>query len=411
VRSKLDTTTSFIDLYTHTCGESEVPYSYNLWAGISILAAAVADRVWYEKFPGKKLPPNLYVGLIGPSANGKGEAIDTAVRLTQQHSAINVYNGRATPQFLFQWMARSRNAEDGQRYDNNKVLVVHEELSEAIDRGDSADRFVKFMTRHYTSRPYLTVDGTITRQLQGVTDPCLSWLFGSNLDWMLDVFPPSAISGGTWGRIVGVYQGYNLAYRKRKPSAPFDYDRVIDHLHMRLDELTAIEGPFWMTEHAEHIAEKWYTEREAPSDEALVPAWKRQDDLVLKLAMILSLSDSLDLKIGGHHMWRAQELSEVVMRKLGEIQAAAATTPDTRGISFAKQVLKGAKRPVLHTELLKKFYAKGLGGRDQLLNAVQTLMDSGEVLHRDSGRSRVYMWGGKRRMVRGKSEPEDESAE
>lgn len=400
MRSKLDTTSSFIDLYLHACGDTEVPLAYQLWSCISLLAATVNDRVWYEKFAGKKLAPNLYVGLIGPSANGKGEAIDNVVRLAQPHPAINIYNGRATPQYLFQWMGKNHKAEDGQYYPSNKVLVVHEELSEAIDRGDSADRFIKFMTRHYTNRPYLAVDGTITRQMQEVRDPTINWLFGSTLDWMLDVFPPTAISGGTWGRIVGVYQGYNLDKRIRKPTAPYDYDHIIDHLHTRLEELLAIEGSFTLTQHAEIIETKWYDERESPTDESLVPAWKRQHDLVLKLAMLLSLSDGLDLRISGNHMSRAQTLSDLIMRKLGEIQAAAVTTPETKGISFAKQVLKGIKRPMLHTELLRKFYAKGLGGRDQLLHAIQTLEESGEITHRDGGRARMYMWVGKKRMLR-----------
>lgn len=398
MRSKLDTTTSFIDLYLYACGTSEVPLPYHLWSCVALIAAAASDRVWFEKFPGEKLPPNMYVGLIGPSANGKGQAINRVVTFAAQHPPLNIYNGRATPPFLRQWMGRQRLGDDGRHYDNNKVLVVHEELGEAIDRGDSADQFVKFMTGNYTPQPFLKFDGTITRDLKKIREPCFNWLFGSNLQWMLDVFPPTTISGGTWGRIVGVSQGYNLDLRIRKPSAPYDYDRVIDHLHQRLDELLAIEGPFIMTPHAEMIEDRWYNDRDAPSDESLVPAWKRQHDLVLKLAMVLSLSDSLDLKIAGHHMWKAQELSELVMRKLGEIQAAAATTNDTKGISFAKQFLKGIGRPVLHTELLRKFYSKGLGGATELMNAINTLRESGEVTHRDGGRARVYMWAGRRKM-------------
>ena len=399
MHSKLDTTSSFIDLYLHACGDSEIPLAYHLWSCVSLIAAAVEDRVWYEKFRDDKLPPNLYVGLLGPSANGKGEAIKRAMKIAAQHPRLHVYNGRATPQFLFQHMGKNRQAEDGQHYPNNKIMLVQEELGDSIDRGDSADHFVKFMTANYSKQPFLKMDGTITRDLKIIRDPCFNWLFGSNMDWMLDVFPSTSISGGAWGRIIGVNQGYTDK-RVRKPTSPFDYDCVMDHLHMRLDELLAIEGPFCMTQHADTVEAQWYDERETPSDDSLRPAWKRQHDLTLKLAMILSLSDGLDLRITGRHMGKAQELSEVVMRKLGEIQAAAVTTPETRGISFAKQTLKGVKRPMLHTELLRKFYAKGLGGRDQLLHAIQTLEESGEIAHRDGGRSRVYMWVGKKKMLR-----------
>ena len=395
---KLDETRSFLDLYFHICGESEVPHSYNLWAGISLIAGAVADRVWFTKFHGKKLAPNLYVALIGPSANGKGEAIDTAVRLTLDHPKIALYNGKASPQYLMSWMTRKRTLEDGTQVDCSKVYFVTPELSMALGKGDSADAIIKHMTELYTGRAIPILDGTVTRGLQRLTDYCVNWLIGTTLEWLLETVPASSISGGFFGRIIGVYEGYVRDRRVPVPKAPHDYDEVVAHLHARLTELVEIDGEFEMTPKARMTMNEWYTSRDWPSDESLVPAFKRQDDLVLKLAMILSLADDLGLVITAKHVLRAQTLSDSVLRKLGDIQAAAATTPATRGIAFVQQYLKGMRRPIMRSEILRRFVAKGLGDRDTLDIALRTLEDSNTVVHRPTGRGTSYQWLGKRRL-------------
>ena len=52
---------TFLDYYMQYCGESEVPHRWHRWAGISLLAAALADRVGIDRGSNKWLVPNLYV--------------------------------------------------------------------------------------------------------------------------------------------------------------------------------------------------------------------------------------------------------------------------------------------------------------------------------------------------------------
>lgn len=405
----LDPSATFLDHYLHYCGDTQVPHQFNSWCGIALIAAAVADRVWYEKFKGKKLAPNLYVALVGPGACGKGEAIDNVLRLATAHPTINVYNGRSTPQFLTEYMSKAR-AEDGSLvspkapiavHQNNKIFVAHEELGESIDKGESADRLVKFFTKNYSVRPYLVHDGTIMRGLKAVESPCINWLFGSNMTWLMDVFPESSIAGGTWGRIIGVQGAYNFKHRVRKPLYPTDWEDTKRRLHERLDELTQLDGEFTMTDTADKIADVWFYNRDEPVDDSLAPAWIRQDDLVLKLAMILSLSESCDLRIRKRHMEAAQKLSDDVLSKLADIQATAMTTQDTRGIMFLRQRLRHATAPILHSELVKEFYRRGFGGSDLFRPAIQTLIEGREASATGNGRGIVYAWTARRRMPKG----------
>lgn len=404
---KLAETTDFVDLYTYHCGESEIPFEYQLWSGLALLAAAVADRVWYSKFRGKKLAPNLYVALIGPSANGKGEAIDTAMRLALEHPKIATYNGKASPQYLMQYMSHSHDTEDGTNVNHAKIFLVTPELSMALAKGDAADTFIKHMTELYTGRPYPLTDGTISRGHHVLKDYCCNWILGTTLEWMRDVVPAEAISGGFFGRIVGVYHGYVKDRRIEIPRYPSDYDEVVSFLHAKLTELCEIDGEFTLTPKAQDIMTTWYQGREWPADDALAPAFKRQHDLVLKLAMLLSLSESLSLVISRVHIVKAQQLSEGVIRRLSEIQAAAAAGPATKGIAFVQQYLRGIRRPAMRTEILKRFYAKGMGDTEMLSLALRTLEDSGVVAHQQQGRGVQYAWVGRKRMPQ---DPSDNGA-
>jgi len=387
---------SLIDCYLYACGDSEVPPQYHLWSFISLLAASVADRVWTVKFG--RLLPNLYVALLGPSANGKDTAIDAMMDLASQHPKLGAINFRSTAPALIQYMSRQRQSENGVTYGNSRLHIVMPEISMSLRKGDVADDFVKVMTALYGGKPYALTDMTIGRGSQTLRDYTLNWIFGSVLEWLLDVIPHTAISGGTFGRIVGVHYGYDHTKRFYVPTWPGDRDEVIDHIHKRLDDLAELEGPFIVTRRADMQLRQWYDERQVPDDESLIPAWKRQHDLILKLSMLLSLSDGLDLTIRDTHVHKAQQLSEAVIRRLADIQAAASTSRDTQGIVFVRQVMKSMKRPMMRTELMKRLINKGIGGATALDEIMNSLVGGGEVEQMRVGRGAVYEYKGRRKM-------------
>lgn len=104
--SKLCETCNFFELYRHICGESEVPAIYHFWSAVSLIAATVEDRVWYQKFKHEALFPNLYVMLVGPSGLGKGMAISHLVRLADCGITINKFRGRVTAAHLIDHLGK-----------------------------------------------------------------------------------------------------------------------------------------------------------------------------------------------------------------------------------------------------------------------------------------------------------------
>lgn len=395
----LDRTTNFIDLYMHHCGRAEVPSLYHLWCCLTLLAACVADRVWIEKFKGAKLAPSLYTMLIGPSGTGKGVAIDAATKFVRHIPRVNLYRGRATAPHIVDRLGKPFRRADGTRViANPKLFLVTPELASSVRSGDVAVDFIMLMTDLFTGSPDPITEGTRMRGEVVIESPCINWLAGTTREWLVRSVPRDAIEGGFFGRVVVASASYTGEPFVR-PIYPTDYADVVAHLMARVEALSHFAGPFTLTAEASEREGSWYNARKEPRDDMLKPAFHRQHDLMLKLAMLLSLADGLDGVIRERHVEDAQKLAESVLRAVPAVQVAASTvaTPESWGIHFVRETVKREKR-MTHTLLLRYFANRG-GNADQLRTAVQTLIEAREVARVPGPHGGwVYLWMRGRRL-------------
>ena len=393
--SILEKTHNFIELYQHHLGESEVPEAFHDWSCLALMAACVADRVWLEKFRGSRLAPNLYVFLVGPSGLGKGQAIDEAMKFTTGLKRLNVYRGKTTAQYLLDFLGRPDKASNVVAH--SKVWLITPELAMSVGEGGQATTFIKHMTDLYTGTDHIIREGTRTRGGVLITKHCVNWLAGTTRDWLIETVPKSAVTGGFFARAVAVDAKYDFTRRFRRPRYPHDYDEVVAHLQERVLELSYIEGVFRITEEAESIEEAWYQHREAPQDEALFASWKREHDLTLKLAMLFSLADDLDLVIDRHHMVAAQRAAGQVMRSMPDLVSAASTTTETVGIELVESLIK-QRKAIAHSGLVAACYKRGVHG-DRLKAIIETLMQARKIARYQSPMGGwAYAWGGQRKL-------------
>jgi len=386
---KLDGTDNLIDLYMAYAGQSEVPPQFHLWCCLSVIASAVSNKVWLEKMPGKKLTPNLYVALIGPSAIGKGEAIDAMLNVVRDQPKINFYRGKVTAPGLLDVLAMpGKNGRPSWAH----LLLVTPELSWSIGRGEWADGLVKQLTELYGGsidpvREYTRTRGTTLR----ITDLCINWIAGTTREWLLSSIPPDSISGGFFGRMVAVPADYNFDLRYYRPIVSADWEVILALLRARVAVLSSLAGAFGMTADALANEQKWYEERPAPTDPDLQAAYKRQHDLMLKLAMILSLADGPSLTINSSIIAKAQKLSDSVVRKMPNLISFGAMTPETRGLGVAEDFLRRCAGPVPHSMLLKRMSNRGYDA-DSVRKVMQTLVEMGKVTRTGFGKGMFYEW-------------------
>lgn len=403
---------SWHDWYIYNCGVSEVPSIYNEWCAISAIAAVAGDDVWLEWFPGKKLLPNLFTMLLGPSGSGKDVAIDWAIDLLMKKDkagrfiladeygkpliADQLYYGKATIQYLLDKMGGKASKE---RERPGQLYLVTPELTSSISAGNQAADFIRVITDLYTSKGRKWEDGTRTKGNVEIENPLVNWLAGTTLQWLVSSVPYDALEGGFVGRVAIAEGYYDFSKRVYRPWRPRDYNDIERRLLDYLLDMKELKGAFEMDSAALSIDEAWYHERENPSDESLGPAWMRQHTLILKVAMSLSLMDSLDGIIKASHVARAQKLVEASYRSIPKVNSLTGATPVSRAILAAEVKIREAGAAGITRSALTNYMSHGKNkiSASQLdRDVLSTLISSGKIMEVEGEghyrRTTVYVW-------------------
>jgi len=390
----------FVEAYTYAAGRSQVPPLFHLWSALSVLAAACADRVYFEKFAGKKMRPNLYVILIGPSGLGKGEAIDFAMEFVPKEKyerQINPWRGKVTGAAFADALGKGRKDENGDTNfdpdDTPVAYLITPELSMSLGEGKIADDFVKRMTELYTGGKYEYNEATRTHGETKFLAPVLNWLAGSTEDWLHESVSRSAIKSGFFGRAVPIMvSNYDLANRITNPSYPDDRAAAMEWLHNRVEEITTLEGRFRLTNQASDVRDAWYQHRPVPADNDMLPSWVREDDLALKIAMLLALSAGRDdLVISSATFTRAITLAQQAHHAVPALISSASATPQTTGLGVVRLFIQNGGR-IPHSALLKKVTHRGIHAKE-LQQHIETLKQQRLIrTERTTGGGAVYVW-------------------
>lgn len=347
-----------------------------MWACLSLLASVVEDRVWYVKHTGKKLLPNLYIFLVGPGSLGKGCSIDGVVDLCDAANvSINKIRGKLTYKGLIDEMAEQKftDPNTGRIYTpKSRLWILMDELK--ADLGSSrnlVEDFISTMTELYTGY-YEASDRT---RLHGkiITDrACLNWLTGSTKSWLMKCFSLDDVYSGATARIAFVFADYSRQLRYVRPILPEDSEEVMKYLVARVKMLPYLQGQVIMTDDAWTLENQWYYNRKSPMDDAMWPAWKRGQDLALKLAMLNVIADGGPLVINYNQMHRAIKLVDMSLRHMRTLLALASKTPEISNVNKVANVIMKKGR-VTHQALGKYMWNRGLRAKE-LREAIMELM-------------------------------------
>ena len=287
-----------------------MPDIYHFWCAVSLIAAAVENRVWYQKFKHSALYPNLYILLVGPSGLGKGVAISHLVRLAELAITVNKFRGKVTGAHLIDHLGKPHTDEWGfKTLSNPRLWLIMDELQNDLGSNPRlVEDFLYLLTELYTGSDYELETGTRTHGRVNIEKPLLNWLAGTNEEDLRGILTKRLLRSGFTARTCFVFGDYDLDKRIPRIKYPDDYEEVFQHLCYRLWMMQRANGPFMITEDAEAAMDKWYMTRPAPDEALLLSAWRRHHDLLLKFEMILCLSDGGPLVIQHAHVSKAREM-------------------------------------------------------------------------------------------------------
>jgi hypothetical protein len=380
---------NYLVLYRQAAGLWKVPPAFHMWTAISVLAAAVADRVAIEILPDEPLPLNLYVLLVGPPGCGKDVAIKRGLRYLASVPTVNIFPGAVTRAGLEDEMSAKQ--RDTQPTPPSKLFLVTPELGFSVGGPALAEDLVKFLAAVYggSELPLHTVTRTHGRRV--IRAPCLSWLGATQKSWLRRSLPPHVVEAGFIARILPIISEA-VETRYAKPIMAQNREELDERIRQKLLRVSLVEGRFRWTEGAWKLYERWTLTRPKPTDARLREWWEREPAHVAKLTGVMSLADDEDLEIRTHHVVAAQKLASTIQGHVTELTTEIAATPEWLDVQLVREQVREAAR-IPMTQLQRLMARRGVLAV-RLAEALHTLNVAGETrVVTESGRGRrVVEW-------------------
>lgn len=312
--------------YLEYVENSESPISYHTWAGVSCISAAL-QRKAYMRLGHSVLYPNMYVVLVGPSANArKGEPLVIARDIVE---GINLYTigEDSTPEALIRDIKGSeitfQDTSTGDWKWQSPVAGFMEEL--AVFTGRHNTTFLAYLTNWYDSRDRWT-RRTKHQGHDEIIGMSFNFIASTAPDWLPHILTKEAVGGGFTSRCIFVVEE-----RKRKtvvdPNANPPPKKLREDLMHDLEIINTLNGEYDWSKEAKEAYEEWYETEDKKlmkgghlfGDPALDGYAGRRPAHIRKISMALSASHSDGLVISIDDFNRAKALMNLTEKKLNKI--------------------------------------------------------------------------------------------
>lgn len=276
--------------------DKEPPLIYNEWVGISTIASVLQRRCWHTWE--KKIYPNFYIVLVGPSGVRKGGALEPARRLLYDLS-VNMCADSITREQMIARLTevsdQDTDAETGELLVHSSLTIFSPELNVFLNDGDR--KLFTDLTDLFDCRDEWSYE-TKNKGTYKITGAWLNLLGAITPELLRGVLTDVTIGGGLSSRIIFV-----CASRKANIDA-FPFERSADDLALYQtlrDDLSAIrlcKGEFTIDESFKALYGDWYRETELNPprmDIRMEPYLSRRSTHLRKTAMVMSAARSNEM--------------------------------------------------------------------------------------------------------------------
>lgn len=315
---------SFIEDYLHWSTDNETPLMFHLWGGFVVLASTVSRRVWLPWDKGA-MYAQPYVLLVGEAGCGKSVAMTLAKQMMAQPGLDLPYSGNIeSHQGLLRFMAG-----DPQKKPEpveSPVAFLSKDLSGKIIKvhpmtivGNEFTNFISmdemgwmnmlndiFGQNHYTYR-------TKGQGTDSIEHPHICILAGLPTEMSHDLQKQKIIASGFSRRTIfqfGERDWNNPRPRLQQSEAQLaSFNRCVEYLR----KVKNLHGAFVWTDDADQWWDKWYRIHNplVPKRPPLLRPWYgTKPDRLLQVAMLISLSESLNLQLDSGHLKVALDFIE-----------------------------------------------------------------------------------------------------
>lgn len=308
------------DYVEHTKGQ-EAPTAFHFATALTLLGASLKRRCWVDQ-NAYKIYPGVQCMLVGPSGKvKKSTSAKYGIELTwaEREGRKPLYNrlqNSGTGEALIHELSVLSKKGDA------TGLLFVSELGVFLGKQEYNVNLVQILTDLYDN-PDLLRRRTKSGGDEVLKNVAISSLLCSNEEWLSDAIPSSAFGGGFFGRMLVFYQSSTDRSFSRPKKVP-DSEREI--LQEKLELVRFIQGETLLTPEADNAFEKLYNEhkRDWPEEERLVPFYERIPDHILRLSMLLSISEDPTRNppiAAERHIYKAKEIIAWVFKYLPRVYA------------------------------------------------------------------------------------------
>ena len=390
---------SIIDEYLRYTAGQESPELFHVWVMLVMIASVLERKVFINRAY-YKIYPNLYVILVAGTAKcHKSVSINMGINgiLPKLKDPPKVFAQKITNERLIQFLSNQADVESDVVEDRIKFtasgLIAATELSTFLGRTAMDSGIITTLTDLYDSPDEWRYE-TKTAGTNVLTNTCINMIGASTGKWLRNAIPSEAVGGGFISRSIFVYQD------QPKRLIPFPEDEIPDDINkMRkrivndLDHISKLEGKMGLTDAAKDWYTEWY-EKDAlrTSQHHESNFFTRWSESILKVAMILSVSERDDLTIRVSDFQKADAILEQVRSTISPV----IDTMTIEDSEMATQKIKGiiARRGKIdHSSLVR--YASKYVKVEGLKQIVETLEEASIIrVTLSQGGGRVYTYLG-----------------
>lgn len=308
---------NFIDAYFDYAKDGFCPDRFHLWAGISIISAAIQRKLTLRQ---KKVNhyANIFTMLVSHPAAGKSTAIIRAVDILEEMRDKYAINFRIIPEqitepALISLMNSKEFFKVGETFEvpQSAGFFYASEASASALQNLHGD-FIATMTAMYDSPKWFRkkIKGEeFTTEIENV---CISMLAGATFNYLKELVNEKSVMGGFASRLI-----YVTSKERTIRDGEWDDDTEVDEktraaLIQDLTRIHKLAGPMKVTPGFKELFKTWQPDFDRElielESERLESIMSRKGTNLIKLSMILSAAESDSREVNESHFERAKAL-------------------------------------------------------------------------------------------------------
>lgn len=353
------------------------PLSYHVFCGLTLLGTSLGKRCKLD-FGFFEVFPNLNTILVGPTGKvKKTSAVDIAKGYVHDMILCPIFPDKITPEALALALAESP-----------RQFVYAPEFSIFFGKQRYNEGLTTLMIR-LLDNPLMWSAKTITRGDVVIQEPFLHIIGGSTMSLLSSSTPDEVSSGGFLNRFVVVVEHTTNRVFPVPTKGAEELDRRIKK---RLKQLLDFSGTVVFSRDGLQWYDYWFRQQhqlmqEMEESEAELAA--RNDQHVLKVAMLIHLSDCGDLELCSNCLQTASKLINYTVRNVPELSKLMNRSGPGKDSSSVLNMIRKLGGAIDHSTLVRRMASK-MNTRT-LKGYIDTLEEAGQIKISKKGLGKYYV--------------------